>query len=82
MVCAYVQHRSNQSCLFSFRWIYHNKKLKIKLKIPAKEKKNNELEDCINSIFNNTTNCKYDGEEVTENTDVEKFKSFMMIIIT
>lgn len=47
------------------------KQLKITLKIPTKEKKNEELEECINSIFNNTTDCEVDGKEVTDNTDVE-----------
>ena len=41
------------------------------MKISTKEKKNNELEECINIIFSKITNCKDDGKELTKNTDAE-----------
>ena len=42
------------------------KKLKVKLKIATKEKQNDELEECINSIFTNTKDCEGDDDEEEE----------------
>ena len=43
------------------------KKLKVKLKIATKEKQNDKLEECINSIFTNTKDCEGDDDEEEEN---------------